>query len=501
MRSLHEARGIRLWATVEFLCLFITLLAVLSMLYQTSIAIGATFLSAAWPASAQDNPFWEGYHGESSPWQWGGPDQSQEYFLNQTQDALSTMQATFWNGSYWPSTIQWIGALIDNIMISTQETFTSSLESSNAGAMYKAPDISADIQHYYAQTQAYFDAEDTIQIFGAAYDDAQWVVLEWVEAIKFINQFDAISSSDIGQSDIAKYAHRAHIFYNIVQDKFNTTLCEGGIDWNPALAPYKNAITNELLISSSIAMYLYFPGDSDTDPYPHPDYQTQTNKTLPTLKPIDAHDHIFLDNAIKEYEWFKTHNFTNAQGLVVDGFHISDGQTTCDERNEMVYTYNQGVLLSGLRGLWESTGTTTYLTDGYNFIDTVINATGWNAATEAEAAEWAGLGRNGILEDYCDAPANCSQDNYIFKGAYFQHFYAFCQPLPTETPLVEGLTEVAPASLAEEHDSKCHGYEAWVRHNAHAALSTRNESKVIGEWWGASYVSTVDPIYNAFDYC
>jgi hypothetical protein len=368
-------------------------------------------------------------------------------------------------------------------MISTQETFTSTLESSSSS-------LPTDIQHYYAQTQAYFTAEDTIQIFGAAYDDAQWVVLEWLEAIKFIQQYDILASSDLGQSDVANFAHRAHIFYNIVQDKFNTTLCDGGIDWNPALAPYKNAITNELFISSSIAMYLYFPGDNNTDPYPSPHYLAETNNTLPILPAIAAHDSIFLENAVKEYAWFASHNFTNAQGLVVDGFHISDGQTTCDQRNEMVYTYNQGVLLSGLRGLWESTGTTDYLDDGYGYIETVINATGWNAANETEAAEWAGLGRNGIMEDYCDATTNCSQDDLVFKGAYFQHFDQFCQPLPTETPLVENLTVLATDSLAQDHASKCRGYEAWVRHNAHAALSTRNATtNVIGEWWGASYVS------------
>lgn len=372
-------------------------------------------------------------------------------------------------------------------MISTLET----LSSSNVSAASTSSKVQADIQNYYAQTQSYFEAEDTIQIFDAAYDDAQWVVLEWLEAINFVNQHDSLARSDLGQADVAMYAHRAHIFYNIVQDKFNTTLCAGGIDWNPKLEPYKNAITNELFISSSIAMYLYFPGDNITDPYPHPEYQTQTNRTLPSLAAIDAHDKIFLDNAVKEYDWFKTHNFTNAQGLVVDGFHISSGQTTCDQRNEMVYTYNQGVLLSGLRGLWESTGTVSYLDDGHNFITTVINATGWNAASESEAANWAGLGRNGILEDYCDAPATCGQDNLIFKGAYFQHFDAFCEPLPTETPLVEGLTKVATQDLADLHENKCKGYEAWVRHNAHAALSTKNGSNVMGEWWGASYVSNI----------
>lgn len=315
-------------------------------------------------------------------------------------------------------------------------------------------------------------------------------MLEWLEAIKFINQYDAYSKSTYGQEDIAEFAHRAHIFYNIVQDEYNTSLCGGGITWNPALATYKNAITNELFVSSSVAMYLYWPGDNNSDPYPSPKYTAETNKTLPPLPSLKPHDPLLLQNAKEEWSWFKSHNFTNAQGLVVDGFHISDGQTTCDERNEMVYTYNQGVMLSGLRGLWEATGDTSYLEDGYNLINTVINATGWNSASWHQASQWSGLGRNGILEDYCDAPANCSQDNLIFKGAYFEHLNLFCEHLPTSAPLIPHLTYTASSSLASSHHSHCAGYSRWIQHNAYAALSTRNStSDIIGQWWGASYVS------------
>lgn len=236
-------------------------------------------------------------------------------------------------------------------------------------------------------------------------------------------------------------------------------------------------------------MYLNFPGDSNSDPYPSPTYANATNTTLPPLPKLQAHDPLLLNNAIKEYQWFKTHNFTNAQGLVVDGFHISDGQTSCDQRDEMVYTYNQGVLLSGLRQLWEATGDTEYLTDGYALVNTVINATGWQARSYSEAGQWAGLGRNGIMEDYCDAPANCSQDAQIFKGIYFFHLDLFCEPLPTETALVPGLTHVAPADLAKQHAVTCQSYMPWIEHNAYAALSTRNETHIIGGWWGASYVN------------
>ncbi|RMY71520.1 hypothetical protein D0863_05115 [Hortaea werneckii] len=441
----------------------------------------------------------------AGPWRSTGRHHNTSYWSDELKNTLDVMQTEpFWNGTYWPDTIQWIGAFLNTLVASSERSFTSALETEDAASSSAySPSISdqAELAKYYSGVQAYFDTEDVIQIFDAAYDDAQWVVLEWLEAIRFIYQYDDYASSELGKADIARFAHRAHIFYNIVQDQFDTSLCEGGITWNPTLAPYKNAITNELFLSSSIAMYLYYPGDNNTDPYPSPAYMNATNTTLPALPPLSAHDPVLLSNAIREYSWFKSHNFTNARGLVVDGFHVSEGQTACDERNEMVYTYNQGVLLSGLRQLWEASGDNQYLIEGYAFVETVINATGWYAASgsgEEEAGQWAGLGRNGIMEDYCDAPANCSQDNQIFKGIYFHHLGLFCETLPTRAALVEGVTFTASPELAAEHAGKCTAYLPWIQHNARAALATRNDTGVVGGWWGASLENKTQQSWPAY---
>ena len=271
------------------------------------------------------------------------PEGDSEPWFNEFHNVLSTMQSTYWNGTYWPTVIQWTGAFLDTLLAASDQSLTDALiEHDTVGRPNNTTSIQSEILQYSSEVDAYYSAEDTIQLFGAAYDDAQWVVLEWLDAIKLVQQDDAHARSDLGQYEIASFAHRAHIFYNIVLDQFNTSQCGGGLTWNPHLFPYKNAITNELFVSSSIGMYLYFPGDNDTDPYPSPAYTDSTDTTLPCLPPLSAHDPLLLDNAVKGYEWFKTNNFTNAQGLIVDGFHISANQTTCDERNEMVYTYNQG---------------------------------------------------------------------------------------------------------------------------------------------------------------
>jgi hypothetical protein len=420
-------------------------------------------------------------------WQSSGSDNSAGHWLHELLDAVAVMQEpNYWTGFNWKS-IQWISAFLNTELGATDRSLTEILvehDGSLPDSSISAPTIDSEISKYYTEIRSFLNGEDTEQIFGAAYDDAQWVVLEWMEAIKFINEYDAYSNSSRSLDDVRSYAHRAHVFYNLVQNEFDTSTCGGGITWNPALEPYKNAITNELFMASSIAMYLYFPGDYNLDPYPTANYSSDTNTTLPSLPFMQPHDPLFLDNAIQEYAWFKTQNFTNAQGLIVDGFHISHGQTTCDQRNEMVYSYNQGVILSGLRGLWEATADPSYLADGYALIATVINATGWNAPDASRASGWAGLGRNGIMEDYCDAAANCSQDAQIFKGIYFHHLDLFCEPLPTVTPLVQGLTNLADSDLAAAHNDHCGSYAAWVTHNAEAALSTRDQYNVIGGWWG-----------------
>jgi hypothetical protein len=199
---------------------------------------------------------------------------------------------------------------------------------------------------------------------------------------------------------------------------------------------------------------------------------------------------VYLINAITAYDWLRRSNMTNDQGLYVDGFHIagwnkngSVGTGNCDVRNEMVYTYNQGVLLSGLRGLWEGTGDLFYLEDGHKLVRNVIKATGWKSPTE-RTNEWSGLGRNGILEEICDVTGKCSQNSQTFKGIFFHHLTLFCEPLP-KVPLVPGKTYTGGPTEASLHAQSCREYATWVAWNARAAMSTRNREGQFGMWWGA----------------
>jgi len=113
--------------------------------------------------------------GDYHPWQWAGPHQDVGYWFDEFQDTLAVMQNTYWNGTYWPTTIQWMGAFLDTQLASSDRSFVNALEEYDGnvpGADTSASSIRKEIQRYFSEIEAYYGDEDVIQIFGAAYDDA-----------------------------------------------------------------------------------------------------------------------------------------------------------------------------------------------------------------------------------------------------------------------------------------------------------------------------------------
>ncbi|KAI4741419.1 hypothetical protein E4T50_08118 [Aureobasidium sp. EXF-12298] len=410
-------------------------------------------------------------------------------------DALDVMQSQFfelWIGT-WPSAIDWTGAVINTAVSSTIKSIAQ------ASSKTKDDHFSKIINKYFSHNAAYYFGEDAFSIRNEAYDDILWTTLEWLENIKTIQYRNRTEPSWHGVQFIPGFGHRARLFWDLASQGWDTNLCGGGMLWNPRLLPYKNTITNQLFISASIAMYLSSPGDTIDFPFLASDPQAFGSM------PGRPQDPKYLKAAIEGYTWLKESNMTNTRGLYVDGYHIkgynqkngSIGTGKCDERNEMVYTYNQGVILSGQRGLWEATGNTSYLDDGYSLIRNVMASTGWSWSAEphspiCKSAGWAGLGQHGILEELCDRSGSCSQDSQTFKGIYFQHLTQFCEPLPVQAT-IPGKTHAASKPLKRKHSEFCTTVSQWVTHNAEAALSTKNASGLFGMWWGYRYAATDYP--------
>lgn len=449
-------------------------------------------------------------------------------------NAIEVMQTNYFGifEGTWPEAIDWT-AEVTGTQLSASLSVISHFKAdyfkpTNKCDHKNKPQAVADlhlenlINQYFTQITSFYFGENSFGLRMQAFDDMLWVVLGWLESIKFINLHSEptlnLSKADegnnfegrqkkhnppkskgwYGRQFIPQFAHRARIFYDLASRGWDTSLCDGGMVWNPYLTPYKNAITNQLFIAASVGMYLHFPGDDNGAPFLTSKRGNRGYRDVQGLPPAKAHDMKYLRAAIEAYTWLKKSNMRNDQGLYVDGFHIqgwhghrngSRGTEKCDVRDEMVYTYNQGVILSGLKGLFEATGGQGYLDDGHELIRNVIAATGWQYRNNPERKwRWAGLGRGGIMEESCDSSGTCSQDGQTFKGIFFHHLTLFCSPLP-KTRFHSSQKEMVPVGedLAMLHHENCHHYAAWIRHNARAAYVTRDQHGKYGSWWGRPF--------------
>lgn len=418
--------------------------------------------------------------------------------------ALDVMQDNYfeqWLGT-WPDAIDWTAAVVgthvsgalSSLTMTSPELLLSPI--ANSSILEQTLAYENLINRYFDQVSNFYFGENAFAVRMQAFDDMLWVVLGWLESIKFQNLHSELHYETMNSTIEAQWhgkqlrvpaAHRARIFYELASTGWDSELCEGGMIWSPYLEPYKNAITNELFISASIGMYLYFTGDPISAPFMPSDHYR-------------VHDPSYLAAAVRGYQWLKDSNMTGTAGLYADGFHIhgykgvrNPGTKKCDVLNPMVYTYNQGVILSGLRGLWLATSYQDYLEDGHELIQRVMRATGW---PRTNRRNWAGLGRGGVLEEACDSHSDCSQDGHTFKGIFFHHLTEFCHVLrPEEVRLLALFAE--PGESIEEkqdtfnkwHRAQCRKYGGWVAHNAQAALATRNEQGKFGMWWGVTFPS------------
>ncbi|CAK7271824.1 hypothetical protein SEPCBS57363_004820 [Sporothrix epigloea] len=448
--------------------------------------------------------------------------------LNEFLEALRVMQDDYfepWLG-LWPKAIDWTAAVMGTHVAGALSSLSLGL-SAEDGIKEKENLITV----YFSQLLSYYFGQDAFSIRNEAYDDMLWVVLGWLETVQFIDYHTTLyrqSTAEDGSSLnrlrpgllrnqswhgnlwTPAFSHRARIFWDIASQGWDNKLCGGGMTWNPRLEPYKNAITNELFIAASTSMYLYFPGDTNNSPFfdiHDPQASDPLGSRANSTGSGDAHSPLHLQAALAGYFWLQHSDMKNEQGLFVDGFHISgwknisDPNTRCDQRNDMVYTYNQGVLLTGQIGLWKVTGDQRFLRDGHQLIQSVIKATGYDLAHErpvdniddlmpGQLPLWRGLGRAGVLEEQCDVGGQCSQNSQTFKGIFFHHLTAFCAPLDIaffKTQPIKSETADLARHMYEraihDHKAACSSYVGWIRHNVDAALSTKDADGKFGMWW------------------
>ncbi|KAK7045586.1 hypothetical protein VNI00_007418 [Paramarasmius palmivorus] len=198
---------------------------------------------------------------------------------------------------------------------------------------------------------------------GGSNDDAGWIVL----ALWKMADYKAAR----GRSNSA-FLSSADKIYNIIAGQWDDH-CGGGVWWSTAHT-YKNAITNELFLLLSAQGYLRGRGQN------------------------------YLDNAVKTWNWLKNSGMRNSNNLWNDGLTDS-----CANNGQTTWTYNQGVIASGLANLAVATGDKSLLTEAEKTLDATISR----------------LTTNNILRESCDNAASggsvCNQDQQIFKGLWTKH--------------------------------------------------------------------------------
>ncbi|KAH8758478.1 glycoside hydrolase [Diaporthe sp. PMI_573] len=199
------------------------------------------------------------------------------------------------------------------------------------------------------------------------YDDEGWWALAWVRA------FDVTGNT--------QYLTMAESIFTDMRGGVNGT-CGGGIWWSKD-RKYKNAIANELYLSVAASL---------------------ANRA--------AEKDAYLSIAKDQWNWFKGSGMINDQNLINDGLDInSDG--SCSNNGDIVWSYNQGVILGGLVELSRATGDPEYLSEATAIAEAAIEA----------------LSEDGILHESCE-PNDCGGDGPQFKGIFMRNL----QYLQLEAP-------------------------------------------------------------------
>lgn len=221
-------------------------------------------------------------------------------------------------------------------------------------------------------------------IVDQCFDDHQWWLLAWIRAFQ-------LTSNKL-------YIERAAQVFDYVVQHGWSDVCGGGVMWCPSQNQYKNAITNELFLACAMELHPY---------------------TSLLGKPAN----FYLNWASTEWKWFEQSGMLNSKGLINDGL-----DQNCKNNGDVTWTYNQGVLLSGLTQLGLATSNSSLV----------------KLARTVALAVRDLLTVDGILVEPC--PGNCDQDQHLFKGIFMRHL-GYMLSLAPDGSLSDFLTFNAQSAL------------------------------------------------------
>ncbi|KAJ7162294.1 glycoside hydrolase family 76 protein [Mycena filopes] len=277
----------------------------------------------------------------------------------------------------------------------------------------KRTDFDGVADNSYIGRHALNTSTDWQAFTGGFIDDAGWVVLSiWTMAD--YKKFR-------GEDNVDTFLISAGQLYDKIAANWDDT-CGGGVWWTTDHG-YKNAITNELFLTLSARGYL-----------------RTGNQT-------------YLENAKKTWAWLESSGMRTSTGLFNDGLEFG----TCLNNNGTTWTYNQGVIASGLAALAVATGNHTLFKEAELTLDGTIRH----------------LTSRGVLKESCDDPfaggTVCDIDQQTFKGIWTKHLQYYL---------------TSAASAGAEVDAK---YGPFLGRQSAAVLryATNHTSLDIGSVWYA----------------
>lgn len=234
--------------------------------------------------------------------------------------------------------------------------------------------------------------------YCGSFDDQAWWALAWAKAYELTAQKQYLDRS-------------VEIFEYLRENSWDEHACGGGTWWSSAKT-YKNSITNTLFFTLASSLASIHSSESG---------------------PVALSTAYFTGWAQKCWHWMNTGGGSSLRrggsGLFLDG--LSSAQCNFSNGNDgganVTWTYNQGVVLSGLGKLYELTRDETLLHSADAIVDATIqhltvlaNSTFVQAEVSSENIP-PSLARV-LVEPACgDSGCEEGSDHAMFKGALMRH--------------------------------------------------------------------------------
>ncbi|TVY83413.1 Mannan endo-1,6-alpha-mannosidase DCW1 [Lachnellula suecica] len=256
------------------------------------------------------------------------------------------------------------------------------------------------------------------------YDDELWWVLAWIKV------FDVTGDQ--------QYLDTAATIFEDSKNAWGTTpsACNGGLWWDKAHTSV-NAVANELYLTAAAK--------------------------LANRRPTTPSGGYYYNEAIKAYNWFIGSGMINSQNLINDGLDLAND---CVNNGGPVFTYNQGIILSGLVELTWASGDSSY-----NELANTLAVATINNMTDS----------SGVLHERCE-PNGCTPDLEQFKGIFgrnIQFLYNRATVMPADTKTL---------------------YQSFLQKNANAIWADDQINNQLGlVWSGPSQSATIQTQSSALD--